>query len=337
MQLLSTNGTFSKWSTLWDEGWFTVSSRCEHPWMDVPQEKFRDILNKPLKHSYGSQISSSSSSEVLFEESFSFVESKQRAKVLSLKGVSPWLEYDSYNSESINARDVFSSRMLDGVNNLTSIRNENNMGALTSPFSNLSKELNIPTQHKYPTKHQELQTNSAGSSLQKYFCNETNEPSLDAVHSKKSPESSIKTDLYKTELCRNWEENRECRYGLKCQFAHGYSELRNLLRHPKYKTSPCKTFMEIGFCPYGQRCCFSHVKDSIKPKKLDISQPFEKTSFQSSLLLPQLSNSSNLKKHEKSLSLKPPLQIVTDNYISGFTHSFNDITLLDEISPFTLG
>ena len=45
---------------------------------------------------------------------------------------------------------------------------------------------------------------------------------------------------YKTELCRPFEENGTCKYGDKCQFAHGTSELRNLLRHPKYKTELCR-------------------------------------------------------------------------------------------------
>ena len=42
--------------------------------------------------------------------------------------------------------------------------------------------------------------------------------------------------LYKTELCRSYEETGICRYGAKCQFAHGEEELRPVLRHPKYKT-----------------------------------------------------------------------------------------------------
>lgn len=58
---------------------------------------------------------------------------------------------------------------------------------------------------------------------------------------------------YKTELCRPFEEAGECKYGDKCQFAHGMHELRNLQRHPKYKTELCRTFHSVGFCPYGAR------------------------------------------------------------------------------------
>uniref|UniRef100_A0A4W4FD52 mRNA decay activator protein ZFP36 n=1 Tax=Electrophorus electricus TaxID=8005 RepID=A0A4W4FD52_ELEEL len=63
---------------------------------------------------------------------------------------------------------------------------------------------------------------------------------------------------YKTEMCRPFEENGSCKYGDKCQFAHGLHELRSLSRHPKYKTEPCRTFHTIGFCPYGSRCHFIH-------------------------------------------------------------------------------
>ncbi|XP_042242742.1 mRNA decay activator protein ZFP36L1-like isoform X2 [Homarus americanus] len=63
---------------------------------------------------------------------------------------------------------------------------------------------------------------------------------------------------YKTELCRPFEENGFCKYGDKCQFAHGHAELRTLSRHPKYKTELCRTFHTIGFCPYGPRCHFIH-------------------------------------------------------------------------------
>lgn len=66
------------------------------------------------------------------------------------------------------------------------------------------------------------------------------------------------TSRYKTELCRPFEEAGACKYGDKCQFAHGMRELRNLQRHPKYKTELCRTFHSVGFCPYGPRCHFVH-------------------------------------------------------------------------------
>lgn len=42
-----------------------------------------------------------------------------------------------------------------------------------------------------------------------------------------------KLGLYKTELCRSWEEKGTCRYGAKCQFAHSEVEVRKVSRHPK--------------------------------------------------------------------------------------------------------
>lgn len=66
------------------------------------------------------------------------------------------------------------------------------------------------------------------------------------------------TNRYKTELCRPFQENRFCKYGDKCQFAHGEDDLRVLPRHPKYKTELCRTYHSSGFCPYGPRCHFIH-------------------------------------------------------------------------------
>lgn len=81
---------------------------------------------------------------------------------------------------------------------------------------------------------------------------------------------------YKTELCRPFEESGKCKYGDKCQFAHGAHELRTLARHPKYKTELCRTFHTIGFCPYGPRCHFIHnaeisVDGMYRPKALSLS------------------------------------------------------------------
>ncbi|SPO39517.1 uncharacterized protein PSFLO_04998 [Pseudozyma flocculosa] len=67
-----------------------------------------------------------------------------------------------------------------------------------------------------------------------------------------------KVDLYKTELCRQWEEKGWCDYKERCQFAHGPLELRPIQRHPLYKTQVCKAFVETGHCQYGRRCTFRH-------------------------------------------------------------------------------
>lgn len=94
----------------------------------------------------------------------------------------------------------------------------------------------------------------------------------------KTPESDGSgQSLYKTELCRSFEETGTCRYGNKCQFAHGKAELRPVARHPKYKTEVCKTFYTVGTCPYGKRCRFIHT--SAKPaEELQVLSPVEPTS-----------------------------------------------------------
>jgi len=86
--------------------------------------------------------------------------------------------------------------------------------------------------------------------------------------------------LYKTEFCRSWMESKTCKYGDKCQFAHGLNELRHINRHPKYKTEICKAFHEGGTCPYGTRCRFVHFSPDenmkVKPNKEDeFMIPFE--------------------------------------------------------------
>lgn len=75
--------------------------------------------------------------------------------------------------------------------------------------------------------------------------------------------TTVNTSRYKTELCRPYEEFGVCKYGDKCQFAHGAHELRSLSRHPKYKTELCRTYHTVGFCPYGPRCHFVHNQEEV--------------------------------------------------------------------------
>lgn len=73
---------------------------------------------------------------------------------------------------------------------------------------------------------------------------------------------------YKTELCRAFQDKGVCKYGEKCQFAHGSNELRSLPRHPKYKTEMCRTFHSTGICPYGPRCHFIHNSEAeVRPMR----------------------------------------------------------------------
>ena len=47
-----------------------------------------------------------------------------------------------------------------------------------------------------------------------------------------------KGELYKTEMCRSWLEIGACRYGDRCQFAHGPQELQSLPRRFGGRTGP---------------------------------------------------------------------------------------------------
>jgi butyrate response factor 1 len=67
-----------------------------------------------------------------------------------------------------------------------------------------------------------------------------------------------KRTLYKTEICAKWEETGNCKYGKKCQYAHGTSELRGVERHVKYKSKQCHKYHTGDLCPYGSRCNFVH-------------------------------------------------------------------------------
>lgn len=64
--------------------------------------------------------------------------------------------------------------------------------------------------------------------------------------------------MYKTELCNKWQETGTCPYSQQCQFAHGVSELRPVIRHPRYKTQVCRMVLSGVPCPYGHRCHFRH-------------------------------------------------------------------------------
>ncbi|XP_063864213.1 uncharacterized protein LOC135102701 isoform X1 [Scylla paramamosain] len=63
---------------------------------------------------------------------------------------------------------------------------------------------------------------------------------------------------FKTELCRSYQVHGFCRYGMRCNYAHGLQQLRGAIHHGKYKTRNCKSYHEKGCCRYGARCSFIH-------------------------------------------------------------------------------
>ena len=108
------------------------------------------------------------------------------------------------------------------------------------------------------------------------------------------------TNLYKTKLCRHFQQKGFCNMGDKCNFAHGYEELKQAEggaaapKIPKndygafqkqsfgapqsqykphynnqsdsiyYKTSLCRNFQENGYCQYGDKCKFAHGESDLK-------------------------------------------------------------------------
>ncbi|MCJ8736939.1 hypothetical protein PDJAM_G00018100 [Pangasius djambal] len=121
--------------------------------------------------------------------------------------------------------------------------------------------------------------------------------------------SQVNSSRYKTELCRPFEENGACKYGDKCQFAHGIHELRSLSRHPKYKTELCRTFHTIGFCPYGPRCHFIHNAEERRgppaaPSPLSTSNKLERPRLQHSYSFAGFPSSGGLR--DSPTSVTPP-------------------------------
>ena len=48
---------------------------------------------------------------------------------------------------------------------------------------------------------------------------------------------------YKIAKCKNWEKDKTCKYGSKCTFAHGDSELRNKTDNISYMSQPFPVMM----------------------------------------------------------------------------------------------
>lgn len=139
------------------------------------------------------------------------------------------------------------------VNNNNNINQQNaNHHRRNSCSPPLSKNHHQQQQQQDVTKSQNVESRKLERSA--------SEPDRRAVQSNSS--------RYKTELCRPFEESGTCKYGDKCQFAHGVKELRSMARHPKYKTELCRTFHSTGLCPYGPRCHFIHNSEQSKKSLL---------------------------------------------------------------------
>lgn len=95
---------------------------------------------------------------------------------------------------------------------------------------------------------------------------------------------------YKTVLCKHFGQTGTCSYGDKCQFAHGFQELKNTstgmmnqnqgmnqssqkMNQQKQPPNPsnfkivkCKNWETNGSCKYGSVCTFAHGETELRTK-----------------------------------------------------------------------
>jgi hypothetical protein len=96
-------------------------------------------------------------------------------------------------------------------------------------------------------------------------------------------EAERPAQLYKTRMCKNFEQMGSCKFGDKCNFAHGKEELRrgggpaSTVSAGRggsssngggngatgFKKRLCERFAS-GSCPYGSRCTFAHGHDDLQ-------------------------------------------------------------------------
>jgi len=84
-----------------------------------------------------------------------------------------------------------------------------------------------------------------------------------------------KSEYRKTEMCRNWEAQKDCPHYRKgnCAFAHGAQEMQSRERPKKYKTEICFRYWESAGppgCRFGTRCRFIHNLEEAKGHRLPV-------------------------------------------------------------------
>ena len=95
--------------------------------------------------------------------------------------------------------------------------------------------------------------------------------------------NKINNSKYKTILCKHFNTPQGCGYGIKCQFAHGNTELRSngvqynpLIKNQNavlnYKIAKCKNWERDGVCKYGSLCTFAHGEKDIRDRNTNLSQ-----------------------------------------------------------------
>ncbi|EFC42925.1 predicted protein [Naegleria gruberi] len=189
--------------------------------------------------------------------------------------------YDHHYSENIPQQHNYYYNNHEDINqqlktNYQNIRNANTANGFISisEFAPLNENqpplkqtnLNQPKQSKPPPSTTSKLSDPPKSNLEQYFSTTdfndiVVQQSTNQQQTNDNQASYNGKDRYKTELCRSWEETGYCRYGDKCQFAHGRHELRLVTRHHKYKSELCNNYHYEGTCMYGIRCCFIHSID----------------------------------------------------------------------------
>lgn len=76
--------------------------------------------------------------------------------------------------------------------------------------------------------------------------------------------SSSSKSVYKTDICRAWEESGNCRYNSKCQFAHGREELHpSRLMKSKSEAQTSKLSIRLGQGTYGPNSRVVHEHPAV--------------------------------------------------------------------------
>lgn len=169
------------------------------------------------------------------------------------------------------------------------------------PYNELGKPLKSWT--KAPRKDT---INSDTESTSNEEKNENEKEAVSKKWKKKKDFKGGKEDFKKkrkTELCNNWM-NGNCKYGDKCAYAHGESELLTKLTNTvHFRTRPCKNFFKNGYCPYGVRCQFAHLL-----KSNVINNPYDTTLMTYSKIIDTISKKENIP-NLKMLVEKPRLKV----------------------------
>jgi hypothetical protein len=91
-----------------------------------------------------------------------------------------------------------------------------------------------------------------------------------------NPVNPPKKELRKTEMCRNWEAQKDCPHYRRgnCAFAHGQQEMHPRERPEQYKTEMCRAYWETGGppgCRFGKRCRYVHdLEESPTPDRVKL-------------------------------------------------------------------